>query len=84
MNIKRIRNLLNINSFEDVEDVRDALDNYMNDFEEKDKEISSDSLKIYLDLYIDVIYIYYRLNYTLKSTQKVLLNEKWNDIKMWV
>ena len=76
MNIKRIRNLLNINSFGDVEDVRDALDNYINDFKEENKEVSSDSLKIYLDLCIDIIYIYYRLSRTFKSTQKVLLNKK--------
>ena len=83
VDMKRIRNLLNINSFGDAGDVRDASDNYMNDFEEEDEEVPSDSLEVYLDSYIDVIYIYYRSSYILKSIQKVLLNEKQNDIKMW-
>ena len=76
MNIKRIRNLLNINSLEDVEDIRDILDNYIDDFKEKNKEIPLDSLKAYPDSYIDIIYIYYRSSRTLKPTQKVLLNKK--------
>ena len=76
MNIKRIRNLLNINSPEDAEDIRDTLDNHMDDFEEKDKEVPSDSLKTHPDPYIDVIYIYHRPSRTFKPTQKVLLNKK--------
>ena len=82
MNIKRIRNLLNINSFGDAEDMGDTSDNHMNDFEEEDKEVPPDSLKTYSDPYTDATYTYYRPSYTLKPTQKVLLNKKWGDIKM--
>ena len=83
VDMERIRNLLNTNSPGDAGDVGDASDNHMDDFEEEDEEVPPDSLEAHPDPCTDATYTYHRPSRTPKPTQKVLLNEKWGDTKMW-